>query len=937
MKKSILHLILIFYAEFLHSAGFSEGNINNTKELIETNKNEIKEFNNISSQDLSYVNVFFSTVPSKDDHNGMNVCNLETYQTIYGMENLNSEISVIESGSENQFFGYEFVSARTVEITENGPQDIFSTFGTLYNPIIEGVQNISEFEQENTIECENQTSDYQNAEIITYPFESYIFPVFDNKKSQNNQLAIPINTHDESYYKFGNNEGSFKVLNNSEIANLDMAHLNGPNCYLNISDTHQFPENESNNTFTNLSTNNVSYNNHTNTSNDDLLKHQENNIFAMVEADQHVRNFFELGLNDSKTKKDVSIIEKEPETDLCTIPNYSNFSEINTQNESNLALTFTDKPASSASSFDLKNKFSTSGSNFQKFDAVMNNVETADISICASPNKTVPRRKSAKNVYSNKTKNLKRDIFSKNPEIRQKPSKYNRYKKLKITDEKNDCLEQKSQIFQEPETINGGNMLKKQAVCINSNIPTVLSSNFNHNSEHSPSTGKQESLFSIDNCNEKSIIRNSEDVISKYQKIVNIFFMNFFDWNLASNKEVALLLNSENIDSKLNNYIVETVYFFNAQYTEVIKKVEKIASTLQNDVYDEILKNELLIEYFHDLFFIWNIQDKTTYLRREYILVCCLRHDFANVLELLDFQYKHIKVKKNNSACNHTTCKTEKNEEAKILALKQELREKHATRLNQFAKNFVSIFQKFVDEYKILLNKLKYSSSYINSEKNVFYNLLLLNKNCLIDYEKKIFLNEISDIICCIPIPEEYENNIYYYSEYMSELDKIQNSHRSRNSNAILAQNIIFSGRLQNEIFFPLIQTLYNLKNFPTITNKSSSNVSEGLTEHIRKFNGNKSILHSNMHENITNDMDPHEIVICGLNQLRTLMKNKLICNFTDKNINSILHKYLLLSTKKKIKIKIIECESTQLAVLLKKRFLETFIYYKSLMLLADF
>ncbi|EJW03323.1 hypothetical protein EDEG_02331 [Edhazardia aedis USNM 41457] len=262
-------------------------------------------------------------------------------------------------------------------------------------------------------------------------------------------------------------------------------------------------------------------------------------------------------------------------------------------------------------------------------------------------------------------------------------------------------------------------------------------------------------------------VEDKPEIINKAQFIFKNFFLQFFDFSPEKDDGIIKFENFKKINVKVNECINKTLALLESNKGKIYDKFNNICTIFQNEDYDKNVKRELLIKNFHNLFFECNPETTEVYCRREYLLLCILRHDFSNVLEVLNHEYNRIVSKTCDNISNITTDNKSKLENQTILSMINELRKKYQSRIQDSSKDFITILENFLKSYTIILQKIcNYIKSKKKNSKNVVFDLLISKKNFMLDDKTSLLIKNLDDIICCIPMPEDYENNLLCFSEY---------------------------------------------------------------------------------------------------------------------------------------------------------------------------
>ncbi|EJW03317.1 hypothetical protein EDEG_02341 [Edhazardia aedis USNM 41457] len=341
------------------------------------------------------------------------------------------------------------------------------------------------------------------------------------------------------------------------------------------------------------------------------------------------------------------------------------------------------------------------------------------------------------------------------------------------------------------------------------------------------------------------------------ETIVKNYFLKFLDIDSSF----------DSFEFKLEQKIENTILLIHTNKSMLVSKVKNIKKIFSNREYSEKEKKELLIKAFFDLFF-ESDKNGDVWCRREFILLCCLRHDFTNVLELLHSVYSQIlQAGHDITIFDENTFVNVSNNNFNDFFPKLRILKNHKARLRRTFRKFVSKFRAFLESYISALKGLYKLKGKRQKIKHILFYLLIEKRTPLFESESLLSFDELGDIICCIPFLDKYENNLLYYSEYKTEIKNIDKIYQLGNSYKNRFHSYCFSDVLNDITFKRCHIKLMNLAN----------NMTKLISDSTKNFIQNKKCrLYNSLYEEFLNSIRIDKFVFSAFKQLRTLLKNKI-------------------------------------------------------------
>ncbi|EJW03299.1 hypothetical protein EDEG_02344 [Edhazardia aedis USNM 41457] len=363
------------------------------------------------------------------------------------------------------------------------------------------------------------------------------------------------------------------------------------------------------------------------------------------------------------------------------------------------------------------------------------------------------------------------------------------------------------------------------------------------------------------------------------ETIIKNYFLKFFDIDPGF----------DSLEFMLEQKIVNTILLIYTNKCMLISKFKNIKKIFSNREYSEKEKKELLIKAFFDLFF-ESDKNGNVWCRREFMLLCCLRHDFSNVLELLHSMYIQVlQAGHNTTAFDENAIINVSSNNYDAFFPKLKILKNHKLQLRRIIKKFMTIFRAFLESYISALKGLYKLKRKRQKIKHILFYLLIEKRIPFFESESLLSFDELGDIICCIPFPDKYENNLLYYSEYNTEIKNIEKIYRLGNSSKNRFYSYCFSDTLNDITFKRCHLKLVNL------TTKMT-NIESNCTKTI--IQKRKCRMYTSLHEKFINSIGIDQFVFSTFKQLRILLKNKIHHNIDLESLFSLIQKDIKFTNK---------------------------------------
>ncbi|EJW03362.1 hypothetical protein EDEG_02294 [Edhazardia aedis USNM 41457] len=396
------------------------------------------------------------------------------------------------------------------------------------------------------------------------------------------------------------------------------------------------------------------------------------------------------------------------------------------------------------------------------------------------------------------------------------------------------------------------------------------------------------------------------DVDFSLKSVVKNYFLTFLNLNfrninapLLRLHEIRTLFKSENVYYLLQNKIQATIdLILGPNIDRLNEKIIEIEKLLQFKEENTKLKIKKIRELFVDVFFFISNRDKKLYCRKEFILLCCLRNDFSNILTLLNCKCDQI--------AEDLWCESKQNKQKKVTSdldkssmhdvlgdnnfeeFLIEMRKNHFERINKISTEFSTIFRKFLEKYVNILNILSMYLKERKKSKDIFHLFLTFNKNTInpFDIDLNLSFDELDDIIRCIPLSKDYEINMLCFSEHMSVIKKIKCIAGPSTLDLDRFLSYIFCNKLDDNtlcLFYRSIRKLNDdFSNYTLISNADVTKRNEkNVTKIYREYH--------TMNQIVFNCIGVHSFVFSILNQTRNLLENNYLRNYDSCYLSFII------------------------------------------------